>query len=87
MPRSWQSWQRSTPMLRPGSTPLVGQLPRLVRYAQRLDAAAAAATAGDGRYIASPRLDSYHGVWFELHEDLIRLAGRTREEEVAAGRA
>ena len=68
-------------------SPLVGHLPRLVRYAQRLDAAAAAATAGDGRYIASPRLDSYHGVWFELHEDLIRLAGRTREEEVAAGRA
>ena len=68
-------------------TPLVGHLPRLARYAQRLDAAAAAATAGDGRYIASPRLDSYHGVWFELHEDLIRLAGRTREEEVAAGRA
>ena len=38
-------------------------------------------------YIASPRVDSYHGVWFELHEDLIRLAGKTREEEVAAGRA
>jgi pyruvate,orthophosphate dikinase len=67
--------------------PLVAHLPRLARYAHRLDAAAAAATAGDGRYIASPRLDSYHGVWFELHEDLIRLAGRTREEEVAAGRA
>ena len=67
--------------------PLVGQLPRLARYAQRLDAAAAAVAAGDGRYIASPRLDSYHGVWFELHEDLIRLAGRTREDEVAAGRA
>jgi hypothetical protein len=26
-------------------------------------------------------------VWFELHEDLILLAGRTREAEVAAGRA
>ena len=38
-------------------------------------------------YIASPRVDSYHGVWFELHEDLIRLSGKTREEEVAAGRA
>ena len=42
---------------------------------------------GDGRYVASPRVDSYHGVWFELHEDLIQLAGRTREEEAAAGRA
>ena len=43
--------------------------------------------AGDGRFVASPRVDSYHGVWFELHEDLIQLAGRTREDEVAAGRA
>jgi pyruvate,orthophosphate dikinase len=62
-------------------------LPRLARYGDRLGAAAAAATAGDGRYIASPRVDSYHGAWFELHEDLIGLAGRTRADEVAAGRA
>ena len=40
-----------------------------------------------GRYVASPRVDSYHGAWFELHEELIGLAGRTRAEEVAAGRA
>ncbi len=37
-------------------TPLLGQLPRLARYAHRLDAAATAAAAGDGRYIASPRI-------------------------------
>ena len=43
--------------------------------------------AGDGRYVASPRVDSYHGIWFELHEDLIQLAGRNRADEVAAGRA
>jgi pyruvate,orthophosphate dikinase len=67
--------------------PLLQGLPRLASYARRLDAAAAAAAAGDRLYIASPRVDSYHGVWFELHEDLIRLAGTTREEEVAAGRA
>jgi pyruvate,orthophosphate dikinase len=67
--------------------PLIEGLPRLAAYQRRLDAAAAAAAGGDGMYIASPRVDSYHGVWFELHEDLIRLAGKTREEEVAAGRA
>jgi len=67
--------------------PLVAGLPRLGRYGARLAAAAAAAAAGDGKYIASPRVDSYHGVWFELHEDLIILAGRTRADEVAAGRA
>ena len=68
-------------------TPLYTGLPRLASYGSRLDVAAAAAAGGDGMYIASPRVDSYHGVWFELHEDLIRLAGKTREEEVAAGRA
>jgi len=68
-------------------TPCIDGLPRLLAYATRLDVAAEAAAGGDGMYIASPRVDSFHGVWFELHEDLIRLAGKTREEEVAAGRA
>ena len=61
--------------------------PRLGGYRARLAAAAHAAANGDTRYIASPRVDSFHGAWFELHEDLILLVGRTREEEVAAGRA
>jgi pyruvate,orthophosphate dikinase len=68
-------------------SPLVAALPRLGVYRERLDRAAAAVATGDGRYIASPRVDSYHGVWFELHEDLIHLAGRNRADEVAAGRA
>jgi pyruvate,orthophosphate dikinase len=60
---------------------------RLAGYRVRLGRAIEQVVAGDGRYVASPRVDSYHGVWFELHEDLIQLAGRTREDEVAAGRA
>ncbi len=60
---------------------------RLSDYRTRLGRAVGAARAGDGRYVASPRVDSYHGIWFELHEDLIGLAGRTRADEVAAGRA
>jgi pyruvate,orthophosphate dikinase len=67
--------------------PLSTALPRLARYGARLSAAASAAAAGNGKFIASPRVDSYHGAWFELHEDLIGLAGRTRADEVAAGRA
>ena len=54
---------------------------------ERRATVAAAARAGDHRYVASPRVDSYHGAWFELHEDLILLAGRNRADEVAAGRA
>jgi pyruvate, orthophosphate dikinase len=67
--------------------PLESGLGRLAGYRVRLDRAVEAAIGGDGRYVASPRVDSYHGVWFELQEDLIRLAGRTREDEAAAGRA
>ncbi len=67
--------------------PLVAELPRLAAYLERLERAAAAARGGDSRYVASPRVDSYHGAWFELHEDLILLAGRNRADEVAAGRA
>ena len=67
--------------------PLVAGLPRLAAYRERLERANAAAQGGDQRYVASPRVDSYHSAWFELHEDLILLAGRTRADEVAAGRA
>ena len=67
--------------------PLESGCPRLGGYRVRLGRAAEAALTGDGRYVASPRVDSYHGIWFELHEDLIQLAGRNRADEVAAGRA
>jgi pyruvate,orthophosphate dikinase len=67
--------------------PLESACPRLGDYGVRLGRALDRAQGGDQRFVASPRVDSYHGVWFELHEDLIQLAGRTREEEIAAGRA
>ena len=67
--------------------PIEPTIPRFRDYGSRLSRAFEAAKGGDGRFVASPRVDSYHGIWFELHEDLIQLAGRTREEESAAGRA
>ncbi len=66
---------------------LTPHLPRLRVYESRLATALAHFREGDARFVASPRVDSLHGVWFELHEDLIRLAGSTRAEELAAGRA
>ena len=60
---------------------------RLADYGVRLGRAIEQSEGGDQRFVASPRVDSYHGIWFELHEDLISLAGRTREDEAAAGRA
>jgi pyruvate,orthophosphate dikinase len=67
--------------------PLAEALRRYAVYGARLTSALELARAGDQRFVASPRVDSYHSVWFELHEDLIRLAGRKREDEAAAGRA
>ncbi|MDQ2935788.1 MAG: pyruvate, phosphate dikinase [Chloroflexota bacterium] len=66
---------------------LSGAPPELSRYLSRLERALALARKDDQRFVASPRVDSYHGVWFELHEELILLAGRSRAEEAAAGRA
>jgi hypothetical protein len=43
--------------------------------------------AGDHTFIARPIADSYHTVWFELHQDLIGLLGLSRQEEAASGRA
>jgi pyruvate,orthophosphate dikinase len=67
--------------------PLAEALRHYAVYGARLTSALELARAGDQRFVASPRVDSYHSVWFELHEDLIRLAGRKREDEAAAGRA
>jgi pyruvate, orthophosphate dikinase len=66
---------------------LGGAIARFAGYQARFERAMSAVRSGDHRFIASPRVDSYHSIWFELHEDLIRLAERTREDEVAAGRA
>jgi pyruvate,orthophosphate dikinase len=67
--------------------PIVQQLPRLGTYRNRFTRAMERSEHGDRRYVASPRVDSYHSIWFELHEELIILAGRNRADEVAAGRA
>jgi pyruvate,orthophosphate dikinase len=55
-------------------------------YRRRLDAALDRLRAGDERFLASPSVDSYHSIWFELHEELIGLAGTDRATEARAGR-
>jgi len=64
--------------------PLAAAFSRFGQYQARLDAALARARDGDHKYVTSPRVDSYHSVWFELHEDLIRLSGHQRSDEAAA---
>ena len=68
--------QRVTPVIAAAAE----LLPRLSRYADRLATALRLAAAGDLAWLSRPLVDSYHTVWFELHEELIGLAGRTRED-------
>ena len=75
----WQTLPACTTETAAWLQPLAAHVGRYGVYRSRLTAALDAARAGDQRFVASPRVDSYHSVWFELHEDLIRLAGRTRE--------
>jgi hypothetical protein len=53
---------------------------RLDLYRQRLESAYDRALGGETDHVSGVRVDSYHTVWFELHEDLLRMLGRQREE-------
>ncbi|MFE2996939.1 hypothetical protein ACFXG4_18225 [Nocardia sp. NPDC059246] len=66
---------------------LAGIAPLLSDYPRRFTDALGRITAGEHRWLAAPLIDSYHTVWFELHENLIGLAGLSRVAEAAAGRA
>ncbi|ORV09375.1 hypothetical protein [Mycobacterium celatum] len=63
------------------------QLPRLSHYSAKLQAAIDKIYAGETLWLSRPLIDSYHTVWFELHEELILAAGRTREAEAKSGEA
>ncbi|MCV7412383.1 hypothetical protein AWC05_17365 [Mycobacterium florentinum] len=62
-------------------------MPRLAAYGKKLNAALVKVKAGDTVWLARPIIDSYHTVWFELHEELIAASGLTREDEAKAGHA
>ena len=55
-------------------------LPRLALYAEKLEAALEKAEDGAVEWVSGARIESYHTVWFELHEDLLRVLGRSRRE-------
>ena len=61
-------------------------VPRLTPYGARFDDAMARLERGEEKYLVSMTVDSYHTVWFQFHEELIEMAGRTRAEEAAEGR-
>jgi hypothetical protein len=55
--------------------------PRFGTYASRLANAVARVQAEEYDWLVQPGIDSYHSVWFELHEDLLTTLGIERSKE------
>ena len=62
---------------------LIDEVPRFAPYAARLAAARRRVDAGEHDWLTKPLMDSYHTVWFELHEDLLVTLGIERANEAA----
>ena len=60
---------------------LADALERFGGYSPRLAAALAKVQGGDGDWFTKPTIDSYHTVWFELHENLLATLGIERGAE------
>ena len=59
---------------------LTDVLDRFGPYRPRLAGALDRVRAGDGEWLTRPLIDSYHTIWFELHEDLLATLGIQRKE-------
>jgi hypothetical protein len=59
---------------------LASQLPRMQIYRDKLKHALERAEDGAIEWVSDARTESYHTLWFELHEDLLCMMGRTRDE-------
>lgn len=60
---------------------LAAVLDRFAPYGPRLGGAMARVHAGEHDYFTKPIIDSFHTVWFELHEDLLTSLGLERSQE------
>lgn len=70
--------------VQPVCTDLGKALQRFGEYGSRFTRALDRVEAGDGDWFAKPMIDSYHTVWFELHEDLLATLGIERSKEGSA---
>ena len=59
---------------------LAASLPRISIYARKLLSALEAAEGGEKEWVSDIKRESYHTLWFELHEDLLRIMGKARQE-------
>ena len=68
---------RAGPLLRR----LAGAVPRFAPYRERLRDAFRRVADGGREWLTSPRVDSYHTVWMELHEELLAALGLERRDD------
>jgi hypothetical protein len=59
---------------------VAGCAPRFAPYETRLDSCMERLRDGDRTAFTAPLAESYHTVWFELHQDLLLTLGLEREE-------
>ena len=52
----------------------------LARYVDRMSEDLDLVDEGKSEFVSGAKVSSYHTVWFELHEDLLRMLDRTRDE-------
>jgi hypothetical protein len=71
---------RSSPVTRSMATSIT----RFDAHRTRLRVAIRRVEAGEHDWFTSPRLDSYHTVWMQMHEDLLLALGIDRATEVPA---
>jgi hypothetical protein len=69
--------------VQPVCASLAGALARFDHYAGRFELARRRVEAGETDWFTRPVLDSYHTIWFELHEDLLATLGLERSREGA----
>ena len=67
--------------IQPVLEPLAGALERFSRYRERFASALTRVLDGEREWFTKPIIDSYHTVWFELHEDLLSTLGIARASE------
>jgi hypothetical protein len=60
---------------------LTGSMTRFTAYEARLGTALERVQSGETTWFTGLLVDSYHTVWFELHEDLLQTLGRDRQTE------
>lgn len=70
--------------VQPVVSELIRRMPRFAPYLPRLQTALDHVQAGDGDWFTRPLLDSYHQVWFELHQDLLSTLGLDRTTDIPA---